>query len=183
MESDVDNTSLRQDYIENAPEGSWRIAYFAALTRGKACISFLPDHQMLGHQGFRVVIISSKDRNNADSVFVAGPLRSFLINYYALTSDHTQRLLSVRANGKFSDPKATSETPLSRREDLKHVVSELRVGFLLRTGLLNPSATEARNLVLEVTLNKFQTTLNPFKLFVYTGDEVFLYRKEESYCC
>ena len=57
----------------------------------------------------------------------AGPLKPTLLSYYALTSDHVQRLQGVRANGKFSSTAATSDTPMSKPEDLKSIVADARV--------------------------------------------------------
>ena len=57
----------------------------------------------------------------------AGPLKPALLSYYALTSDHIQRLQGVQANGKFSSTAATSDTPMSKKEDLKSIVTDARV--------------------------------------------------------
>lgn len=56
-----------------------------------------------------------------------GPLKPLLRDYYDLTSDHTQRLQSVKANGKFSSLHATSQTPMSCPEDLKSIVKNCKV--------------------------------------------------------
>lgn len=55
-----------------------------------------------------------------------GPLRETLLNYYALTSDHTQRLQGVRANGKFSSTAATPDTPMNRPDDLRSIVQNAK---------------------------------------------------------
>lgn len=58
---------------------------------------------------------------------IAGPLKSHLLNYYALTSDHTRRLQGVKANGKFSSTAATSDTPIASKEDLQSIVKNAKV--------------------------------------------------------
>ena len=83
----------------------------------------------------------------------AGPLKETLLAYYALTSDHTQRLQSVRANGKFSSITASSETPMSRSEDLTSIVQNAKVcpsshlamaRFILTLWLLHVRSGRAR---------------------------------------
>lgn len=64
----------------------------------------------------------------------AGPLKSALLSYFALTSDHTQRLQGVRANGKFSSLEATPETPMARPDDLHSIVRNAKVHTLDRYG-------------------------------------------------
>lgn len=56
-----------------------------------------------------------------------GRLKTFLLDYYSLTSDHTQRLQGVKANGKFSGVDATQDTPMSQQEDLKSIVADAKV--------------------------------------------------------
>ena len=68
-----------------------------------------------------------RSRETKPQLLPAGPLKSALLSYFALTSDHTQRLQSVRANGKFSSLQATPETPMSRTEDLASIVRNAKV--------------------------------------------------------
>jgi hypothetical protein len=70
------------------------------------------------------------ERTLTDSLigcWVAGPLKPALLSYFALTSDHTQRLQGVRANGKFSSLVATPETPMARPDDLRSIVQNAKV--------------------------------------------------------
>lgn len=149
--------------IENAPEGSWRIAFFTALTQGEdqccapfqkqqqgiqpclgvqSCAGMLPGSrpsvQMIQCSGVNHSVLHLLHAATCSARLLfggasdvrcdcAGPLKPTLLSYYALTSDHVQRLQGVRANGKFSSTAATSDTPMSKPEDLKSIVADARV--------------------------------------------------------
>jgi len=62
-----------------------------------------------------------------------GPLRSAMLGFYAAASDFTRRLVSVRANAKFSAPDAGPEEPWAgRSERLWEVVAHLKSKFGLQ---------------------------------------------------
>jgi len=73
---------------------------------------------------------SSSD-STAIKIFAAmatGPFRTSLLRFYAAASSHSRRLLSVKANGKFSHIDSTSEdAPLeSQSDNFGQVIAELK---------------------------------------------------------
>lgn len=56
-----------------------------------------------------------------------GPLRATLLRFYAHASDHTRRLTSIEANGKFAGPHSGPEAPLSSSGgDLRAVIAAIK---------------------------------------------------------
>jgi raffinose synthase len=64
------------------------------------------------------------------TTLATGPFRSTLLRFYSTVSDHTRRLISVRANGKFASPESGSSPGLnSTTSDLKSVVDHIKSQF------------------------------------------------------
>ena len=63
-----------------------------------------------------------------------GPLKQNMLGFYKVSGDFTKRIVTVRANGKFSRPGATTaQRPwFSESEDFKLVTDFLREEFRLR---------------------------------------------------
>ena len=55
-----------------------------------------------------------------------GPLRKPLLNFYAMAGDFSRRLVSVKANGKFSSPTAAEDKKWNRKENLAEVIRFLK---------------------------------------------------------
>ena len=72
----------------------------------------------------------SHSDSNAIEVFAAmatGPLRKSLLRFYASASSHSRRLLSVKANGKFSHIDQGPDAPLhSQSDNFGQVIAELK---------------------------------------------------------
>lgn len=64
------------------------------------------------------------------TTLATGPFRSTLLRFYSTLSDHTRRLISVRANGKFASPESGPLPGLnSSTSDLKSVVDHIKSQF------------------------------------------------------
>ena len=69
---------------------------------------------------------ASSWRVRAFQALATGPLRPFMLEFYAASGDFTRRLTSVRANSKFSAPHARADDYWSRTpDDLAAVVASL----------------------------------------------------------
>ena len=58
----------------------------------------------------------------------SGPLRTNMLGFFKVSGDFTKRLISVKANGKFSHPDSeTSQRPwFSESEDFRSVIDNIR---------------------------------------------------------
>lgn len=66
-------------------------------------------------------------RVRAFTYLANGPLRSFMLNFYATEGAFSRRLTSIKANGKFSSPDATKDTSWKQRtENLADVIQYLK---------------------------------------------------------
>ena len=129
-----------QWFVEHAPTGSWRISWFAKLSKGDVSCHICPlCSAMAGvHNASQPFLLTcgaprtchTKQIMQASAHTVstcAGKLRKTILAFYAQTSDHVKRLSSPVANGKFSSISADTDTPWGRPEALRSVVTDLKV--------------------------------------------------------
>lgn len=120
--------------VRGAVRGDWSV--LAGLPRrvaGAALVLLSAVKSKAEERAMRVLqkaLEGSHSGSSAIEVFTAmatGPLRKPLLRFYAAASSHSRRLLSVKANGKFSHIDSGADAPLhSQSDNFGQVVAELK---------------------------------------------------------